>query len=245
MPEVVLITGGSSDLGCALVRRLLSRQSAMLIIAHSYTGSKRIEQLQSEFGDAICPVQADLSDAIAVQRMADEISERYGAPTKIVHFPALPVLYDRLANYNPERFRKDMAIQVESAMILLQNFAPKMSKSPGARMVFVLSSVTRGVPPKYMSMYTVVKYAQMGLMRAAAAEYASTHLMINAVSPGMIETQFLDEIAETIIEMNAAANPKKRNAKPDDILGAIEFLLSADSGFIAGADIPITAGGIG
>ena len=112
-------------------------------------------------------------------------------------------------------------------------------------MVFVLSSVTRGVPPKYMSMYTVVKYAQMGLMRAAAAEYASTHLMINAVSPGMIETQFLDEIAETIIEMNAAANPKKRNAKPDDILGAIEFLLSADSGFIAGADIPITAGGIG
>ena len=98
------------------------------------------------------------------------------------------------------------------------------------------------MPPKFVSMYTVVKYAQLGLMRAAAAEYASTTMAINAVSPSMIDTQFVSQLGETVIEMNAVANPKKRNAKPNDVIGAIEFMLSAEAGYINGADLPITAG---
>lgn len=188
--------------------------------------------------------QADFSDADAVRKMSQEILERFGSPTQIVHLPALRLNYERLTRFNLERFHKDMAIQVEAAVILLQLFAPRMTKTPGSRMVFVSSSVTHGMPPKFMSMYTLVKYAQLGLMRAAAAEYAATHLTVNAVSPGMIETQFLAEIAEHIVEMSAAANPKGRNAHPEDVLGAIEFLLSPGAGYITGADIPIAAGSV-
>ena len=242
MTEIVLITGCSSDLGIALARRLLASGQDLTVIAHSYSGGARIEALQAEFGNKVYPVKADFSDATSVSTMADEIAAKFITPTQIIHLPALRLQYERLTKFKLEHFRRDMAIQVESIVILLQKFAAKMSKSEAARLVFVTSSVTHGMPPKYMSMYTVIKYAQLGLMRATAAEYASSKLTVNAVSPSMIETQFLEEIGDVAVRMAAGANPQGRNATTDDVIGAIEFLLSPQASYINGADLPITAG---
>jgi len=109
--------------------------------------------------------------------------------------------------------------------------------------VFVLSSVTARVPPKFMSMYTVVKHAQLGLMRALASEYASSRITINAVSPTMIETRFLDEVPAPAKQMSAPAAPRGRLATTADVLGSIQFLLSRESDFISGIELPVTGGG--
>jgi 3-oxoacyl-[acyl-carrier protein] reductase len=108
----------------------------------------------------------------------------------------------------------------------------------------VSSSVTRGVPPKFMSMYTVVKHAQLGLMRALASEYAESGVSINAVSPGMVETRFLENVPDMVKEMSAAAIPRHRNAQPDDVVDAIEFLLSSKAGYITGIELPVTGGAV-
>jgi 3-oxoacyl-[acyl-carrier protein] reductase len=242
MTETVLITGASSDLGGALARRLLVGNTDTRVIAHSYKGTARVQALVDEFADRVHPVSADFSDSVQVAEMADEVTARFGVPAQIVHLPALRLSYERLAKFNLDRFHQDMAIQVDAAIVLLKKFAPKMSKMDSARVVFVLSSVTRAMPPKFMSMYTVIKYAQLGLMRAAAAEYAASGLTINAVSPSMIETQFVEEIGDVAIRMSAAANPKGRNAQPEDVIGAIEFLLSPAAGYMTGIALPITGG---
>jgi 3-oxoacyl-[acyl-carrier protein] reductase len=242
MPEVILITGASSDLGVALIRSLMAKDKEAILVAHSFTGGTRIQALVSEFGERMQPVMADFSDTASLAEMMNEVEAKFGTPTQIVHLPALRLSYERIAKFNLERFHRDLAIQVESAVMLLKKFAPRMGKMPSARMVFVLSSVTRSMPPKFMSMYTIVKYAQLGLMRAAAAEYAATGLTVNAVSPSMIETQFVEDIGEVAVRMSAAANPKSRNAVPEDVIGAILFLLSSASGYMTGVDIPITGG---
>jgi 3-oxoacyl-[acyl-carrier protein] reductase len=119
-----------------------------------------------------------------------------------------------------------------------------MAKLPRARVVFVLSSVTRGLPPKFMSMYTVVKYAQLGLMKSLASEYAGTNVTVNAVSPSMIATQFLSRLPELAVQQAAAGSPRGRHATPEEVVGAIAFLLSPDAGYLSGAEIPITAGSV-
>jgi 3-oxoacyl-[acyl-carrier protein] reductase len=229
--EPILITGASSDIGCALVRRLLSQPQAPRVLAHSYSSGAKLRAIQEEFGDRIQLFEADFSQTSSVTAMADLIASEYETPVGIIHLPALPLSYERFSKFKWDHFETDLAIQVQSIILLLQR----------ARVIFMLSSVVHGVPPKFMSMYTIIKYTQLGLMRSLAAEYASSTIRINAISPSMVETQFLRKIAEVAVQMSASANPQGRNATPEDLLGAIEFLLSAASDYIHGADVPIAA----
>jgi 3-oxoacyl-[acyl-carrier protein] reductase len=242
--EPILITGASSDIGRALVRRLLERADSPIVLAHSHRSAEKLVALKEEFGTGLSLIQADFSRASSVMAMAERIAEEYGTPASIVHLPALRLSYERFTKFQWDRFEEDMAIQVRSAVILLKTFLPKMAKLPRARVLFVLSSVVHGVPPKYMSMYTTLKYTQLGLMRSLAAEYASTPVRINAISPSMVETQFLSEISDIAVQMSASANPQGRNATPQDLLGAMELLLSPASDYIHGVDLPIAAGGV-
>jgi 3-oxoacyl-[acyl-carrier protein] reductase len=242
--EPILITGASSDIGRALVRRLLESSETASVLAHSHRSADKLASLKEEFGARLSLVQADFSQAPSVAQMVEQIAREHGTPGSIVHLPALRLTHERFTKFHWERFEEDMAVQVRSAIIVLKAFLPKMAKLPRARVLFVLSSVVHGVPPKYMTMYTTLKYTQLGLMRSLAAEYASTSVRINAISPSMVETQFLSEISEIAVQMSASANPQGRNATTQDLLGAMELLLSPASDYIHGVDLPIAAGGV-
>jgi len=241
-PDLTLITGASSDIGIALCQHLLATTDRR-IVAHSFSGSDRIAVLQQQYPDRIHPVQADLSDLSTIPLLADQL-QALGELAAVVHLPALRLVNDRFTKFKWERFEKDLSIQVRSVAMLLQRFLPKMSKKPDARIVFVLTSSVHGVPPKFTSMYTIVKYAQLGLMRCLAAEYAATNVRINAISPSMVDTQFLADISELAVQMTAAGNPLGRNATPADLIGALDLLLSPASGYMNGVDIPIAAGSV-
>jgi 3-oxoacyl-[acyl-carrier protein] reductase len=244
MDNTVLITGASSDIGVALIRRLMAHADAPVLLVHSFRGAAKLEALHMEFGERVQLMEADFCDANSVGTMTEHIVTEFGVPRRFVHLPALRPSPERFTKFELKRFADDMSVQVGSAVILLKKFLPTMAKLPGARIVFMSSSYTHGMPPKYTSMYTTAKYAQLGLMRSLAAEYAGTELRVNAVSPSMIETQFLQDMADVAIRMTAAANPQGRNATPQDVVGAIEFLLSADAGYMTGIDLPITAGSV-
>jgi len=243
--ERVLITGASSDTGLALIRRLLSSATPPTILAHCHSSAARIEQLREELKtESLFPLLADFNSAEAVSALADEITTRFGAPSQVVHLPGLALIYERFTKFNWEHFDTDLNIQLRSAIILLKRFLPAMAKMPAARVVFLLSSVTRGVPPKYMSMYTIVKHAQLGLMRSLASEYGETGVSINAVNPGMVETRFLANVPAFVKEATAAGSPRRRIATPDDVVNAIEFFLSPRASYTNGVEFPVTGGAV-
>ena len=238
--DLVLITGASSDIGMALTRALLQATDAT-ILAHGFRNLTKLEALAGEFPARVIAMQADLADAAATAAFADAVAA-HGTPSALVHLPAPRVLYERFTKNKRAAFDTDMDVQVHAAVTLLQRFLPKMAKLPRARVVFMVSSNVHGVPPKFMSQYTIVKYAQLGLMRSLAAEYAATPVRINAVAPSMVETQFLTDLSEFVVQSAAAANPLGRNATPQDVIGAIQFLLSPAADYISGVSLPIAAG---
>ena len=240
--DLVLITGASSDIGVALIRSVLSRNSAAVVLAHSFSGGSKIASLQQEFGTGrVVSLTADLSHEASVLALAEQV-KAHGTPRAFVHLPALRLRYDRATKLKWDRLAADLDVQVRAALLLLQALLPKMSKVEGARVLFILSSVTLGVPPKFMADYTIVKYAQLGLMRALSAEYATTKVRINAISPSMIDTQFVSEIPDVAREMSASSNPLGRNASVQDLLGAMLLLLGPESEYINGINLPLTGG---
>ncbi len=106
----------------------------------------------------------------------------------------------------------------------------------------MLSAYLLGVPPKFQSPYITVKYALLGLMRNLAAEYAAKGIMVNAVSPDMMETKFLSELPDLIKEQSAKNKPLGRNLFVEEVIPTMEYLLSSGSDVVTGQNIGVTGG---
>src|SRR5689334_678700 len=158
--DSVLITGASSDLAADLVRRLMQGASPPRVIAHFYGNRQKIDQLQAEFKDLVIPIQADLSKMAEVEQLIEQVRSRVEAPRKIVHFAGLKLRLERFSQADLSRFQNDFAVQVDAVLRILREFLPAMARSDvRSKVVLVLSSVTLGIPPKFMSLYTVIKFA--------------------------------------------------------------------------------------
>jgi 3-oxoacyl-[acyl-carrier protein] reductase len=236
--EIVLITGASSDIGVELTRRLAGTSAT--VFAHHHKGGARL----GEIAPRVRPVAADLRDEADVRRLVETVAAA-GCPSKIVHLPGLPLRMARFPDLDWARLDDDLHLQVRSLGWILQAFLPRMAKE-GVRgkVVVMLSSVTLGPPPKNMAAYVVVKAALLGLVRAAAVEYAAKGISVNAVSPYTVETQFLAEVPSKYPELAADANPMKRNARAADVVAAIEFLLSDGAEFLTGVNLPVAGGSV-
>jgi 3-oxoacyl-[acyl-carrier protein] reductase len=250
--EVILITGASSDIGRELIRQLAATHAdtadSVTLLAHVNSGAEKLEALKLEspwLVQSLEIVQADLNYEPDLLSMIESIRVGYGFPTQIVHLAAAKLELKRATQFEWKTLVADLEIQLRSIAIILQAFLPKMVKSGRrCKVVFMLSSVTVGAPAKYMTQYSVGKYAMLGYFRSLVAEYADKTICFNAVSPSMVETQFLSNIPEKYIEMAAAAHPRKRNADVSDVVPVIRFLLSSDSDYLSGANLPVTAGSV-
>lgn len=236
----ILIVGASSGIGCEVVRQVAERGTTVL--AHYNAGGARLLALQTEVPGQIVPIQADLSTESGVASLVAAIQTYERVPDRAVFLAAPPLALTRFKELRWDAFQRQLNVQLRATVELLQWLLPEMARARRGSVVFVLSSYTLEPPPSAMAHYVTGKYAALGLMRALAAEYASKHIRLNAVSPSMVETSFLAHIPEKLVELTAQQHPLKRNATPGDVAPIVHFLLSEAAAFVTGVNFPITGG---
>lgn len=238
MEKTILITGGSGDLGLALVRAL--QQDADRLIVQGTGDLTALQALQQTIPQ-LHVISADLTDEVQLQHLVEQV-RALGQPTQFIHLPALQVVNTKFRNFDEERFEKDFSVQVRSAIKLCKAFVPGMAKAKYGRVLFVLTAYLLGLPPKNVAAYVMAKSALQGLAKSLAVEYAAQGVTVNCVAPGMIETSFLANTSNLIVEASAQANPMGRNARVEDVVPAMRFLLSEEASYITGITLPITGG---
>lgn len=236
----ILLIGASSDMGCEIIREM--NDDNVVILAHYHTGREKIEAIASEGSSKVIPICADLRTERGVEMLIEGVEAECSYPGKIVHLSAPKISNARFKDLSWKDFQNHLDIQVRTIAMVLNRFLPRMAKEKKGKVVFMLSSYTLGVPPAALAHYVTAKYALLGLMKALASEYADKNIMINAVSPSMVETNYLSEIPEILVEMTAQKHPLKRNATPSDIAPLIKFLLSPESDYMTGVNIPVAGG---
>ena len=240
MSNVYLITGASSDVGCALIERLY--QEGDIFIAQGAGDLKGLAELCQDYPGQIRTYDVDLTDEAATELFIRDVAANYPLPTHIVHLPALRVINTKFKNFDEERFDKDLSVQVRSAVKICKTFVPKMAKAKRGRVLFMLTSYLLGMPPKNTAAYVMAKSTLQGLAKSLAADYAGTGVTVNCVMPSMMETKFLADTSDLIVQASAEANPMGRNARVSDVVPAMAFLLGEEAGFITGVTLPITGG---
>jgi len=238
--KVLLVLGASSDLGKALIQKIADRYD--VILANYRSNPEFIDELQNGTNTKIIGYQADFTNLDSTQNLISQIQSDGYQPNHIVHFSADTAIPVKFHKVNWELFEKSFNVSLRSSMLVLKSFLPAMIKAKRGKIVFMLTSYVNNVPPKYQSIYVTTKYALLGLMKSLASDYADKRIQINAVSPEMIETKFLSDISEHIVEQNAASSPIGRNLNVEDVIPTLEFLLSEGSDCITGENIAITGG---
>jgi len=239
MTNILFIIGASSDIGLNLITKI---DEECLILAHYHSNKDALVELSTQIKNTLIPLQADLSSEEDVQTLIKTIQSKYGTPNKIVQLAASRVENIRFKDVKWGDFEKDINITLRSSVLFLNAFLPTLAKEKRGKVVLVLSSYVLGIPPKALSHYTTIKYAMLGLVKSLASEYNDKNIQINAISPSMIETKFLDNINEKFVELSAYNHPLKRNAVVEDITPTIKMLISKESDYINGINIPITGG---
>lgn len=239
MANVILIIGASSDIGLELIKQ--SDQDC-LIIAHYNSSNHDLLNLMGVAQKKIIPIKADLTNENDLNYMLNEIESKYGVPNKIIHLASANLKNIRFKDLQWKDYEESLCIGLKSLIVTLKKFLPEMAKQRCGKVVVLLSSYVVGAPPKYLSHYIATKYAMLGLVKSLASEFANNNIQINSISPSMIDTKFLKNINKKIIEMHAYTHPLKRNASVKDIIPIIKLLLSKDSDYITGINVPIAGG---
>ena len=236
-----LILGASSEVATAFMN-LHEWTPDDEILAQYHSHNDALEEVAAKIPAKVFMHKADFLTEEGIADFVRVIQERAFVPTHILHASALPVKNARLTELHWVDFQAQMMIQVRAFFEVMKAAVKPMAKSGGGKAAVVLSAYTMNVPPAYLSDYITAKYALMGFTKALAAEYAPKKILVNMISPSMMDTKFIAGIYSGISEQSAANNPMKRNAVPEDAAGLIEYLLSSRNTFITGANIPVTGG---
>lgn len=242
MSKVLLVTGASSEVGMQLIPTIYAEYERIYL--QYRTSGDEWESMIGELSPKadIVPIQTDLSDMDSVCAMINRIKETGVLPNNIVHLAAPKANNKQFHKEHWENFEAGWEISVHSVITILQAFLPSMAKQKYGRIVFMLTSCTHNAPPKFHSAYVTVKYALLGLMKALSVDYIDKGITVNGISPGMMETKFLSELPELIIEQNRINSPLGRNIYVKEIIPVIRHMLSDLGASMTGQNICVSGG---
>ena len=240
--KILLVTGASSDVGFNLIKNINYKFD--YIIAHHNSDNKNLNELKEKLGKKLILVKSNFNDEQDTYKLIDKINSIKKIPTHIVHLSAGKFENCKFSKLTWNKFQTDFNISFRSLVIILNSFLPIMAKNKYGKILIMLTSCTTNIPPKYLTSYVTSKYALLGLVKSLANEYSDKGIKINGISPSMIETKFLKNIPELLVQQNAMNSPTGSNLCVDDVIPMFEFLLSDKSNSITGQNIAITNGNI-
>jgi len=232
--RTVLVTGGTKGIGKGIAG-VFARAGANVVVAgrDADTGRRAAHELGARY------VQADISTAEDCERMAAEAGDVDVLCANAGIFPDV-----KLADMTERDIDEIFAINVKGTMLSVKACMPALERSGHGRVV-ITSSITgpiTGYPG--WSHYGATKAAQLGFLRTAAIELAPRGITINAVMPGNIETEGLDELGDDYRKTMEAAIPQGRLGKVEDIGNAALFFATDEAGYITGQQLVVDGGQI-
>ena len=238
--QTVIVTGGAGGIGKSLVRHLIGQGLHVGIIDVDQAALDLAEELNSE--SARCQsVLADISDADAVQDAVQTLRTALGPVQGLVNNAGIVNNIAPLEKMKQAAWEKEIAVNLTGAFNLIRAVIPQMREAGYGRIVNVSSGAARGGLINQAG-YSASKAGLLGLTRAVTLEYARHDITCNAVLPGMTATEKVEAMPDMIKSAALSMTPAGRFGSTDEASHLIAFLLSAEAGFINGADIDITGG---
>ena len=237
--RVAIITGAARGLGRTAAERLCERGA---FVAINVRDRQRAESVARSIGVRAIAVPGDIAAAGVPDEIVRLTLERFGRVDIVVNNAAL-ARSTRFPDLSVEEWREALEVNLTAPFLLTRAVLPAMKAQRYGRIVNISSSAGRTVSTLGGAHYTASKAGLLGLTRAAAKELGQYGITVNAVCPGMIDTELTREHATPeLLERLAAGYPVPRLGTAREVADLICFAASEAAGYITGASFDINGG---
>ncbi|MGF2949280.1 SDR family NAD(P)-dependent oxidoreductase [Microbacterium alcoholitolerans] len=243
--SAVLVAGGATGIGAAVVRRLRDEgHDVVLVDRNAAAGDPLVAEDRPGAGWF---VEVDLASADGPRRAVDTALAHTGGRLDAVFYNAGVLVAHPLSEWTVEEWDLSAAVNLRAPFLMAQAAAPHLARSGAGRIVLTSSTgALRGHAG--MPAYHATKAGLIGLVRALADELAPVGTTVNAICPGWVDTPFNDgfwghqhDAGEALAKLERSI-PLGRQARPDDIVGSVLFLMSEAASYITGQSLVIDGG---
>jgi 3-oxoacyl-[acyl-carrier protein] reductase len=237
--RVAIVTGAARGLGRAAVETLHRRGAS---VAVNTRDEARATALAAALGERAAAVAGDVSATGEPDDIVRQTLERFGRVDILVNNAAV-ALPTRFADISPREWRETLEVNLTAPFLMMRAVLPAMKEQLYGRVVNISSLAGRMVSTLGGAHYTASKAGLLGLTRAAAKELGKFGITVNAICPGMIDTELTHENSTPGLRERLAANyPVPRLGTAQEVADLICWVASEAAGYITGASLDINGG---
>ncbi len=237
--KVAVVTGGSRGIGFATVKAFLKEGATVILCAsRKETAETAVaELLENDKNAKVEGIYPNLADYNQVKAAFDKIVEKYGKIDILINNAGVSNSTPFM-NYTEEEFEKVMNLNVKAVYNCSRAAAENMTANKQGVILNTSSMVSITGQPAGVA-YPTSKFAVNGFTLSLARELGPKGIRVNAVAPGIIETDMMKAVPKEVIEPMIARIPLARLGKPEDIANAFVFLASEEASYITGVVLSV------
>mgnify|MGYP003610158479 CR=1 FL=1 len=242
--KTALITGGRRGIGKALAIGL-AKAGVNIVVIGKNDSAGEIEELVKSTGQNFYYFQVNLSNRHERKEIINKIISKVGIIDILINNAGFQQLCPA-DKYELDMWDNDMELLLTSVLDLSQQVYPYMRSKGGGKIIHI-ASISSFQGARNIIGYATAKHALIGMTKCMSNEWAKDNINVNAIAPGIIETDMSKETVEDLEKslLLKGRIPSGKFGKPDDIVGAVIFLASNASSHVHGSVVTVDGGWLG
>jgi NAD(P)-dependent dehydrogenase (short-subunit alcohol dehydrogenase family) len=240
--KIALITGASRGIGEAIALTLAEYGAVCMLVSRKIEGLQTVQEKIEAKGGVAEIMACNMGELEQIQALFARVKSRFGRLDILVNNAATNPYFGPMLGAPESAWDKTLAVNLKGPFFMIQQAAELMAENGGA--VVNVASINAVSPAPMQGIYSITKAGVVAMTKAYAKELAPMNIRVNALLPGLTETKFASALIsnEKIYDRVVERIPMQRHAQPDEMAGAVLYLVSEAASFTTGTTIVCDGG---